>query len=73
MRRFIEELKDFRKKGDMVLLMLCLVVAGFGMICIASSTSADKFGSNIRYIVVQLLAIGLQGVRIGENTGFGIL
>ena len=59
MRRFLEELKDFSKKGDMVLLILCLIVAGFGMVCIASATSADKFGSNIRYIVVQLLAIGL--------------
>ena len=31
-RRFIEELKDFSKKGDMVLLILCLIVAGFGVI-----------------------------------------
>ncbi len=59
MRRFLEELKDFSKKGDMVLLILSLIVACFGMVCIASATSADKFGSNIRYIVVQLLAIGL--------------
>ena len=63
MRRFIEEMKDFSKKGDMVLLILCLIVAGFGMVCIASATSADKFGGNIRYIVVQLLAIGM-GVLI---------
>ena len=59
MRRFFEELKDFTKKGDMFLLVLCMIVAGFGMVCIASATSADKFGSNIRYIVVQLLAIVL--------------
>jgi len=63
LRRFIEEMKDFSKKGDMVLLILCLIVAGFGMVCIASATSADKFGGNIRYIVVQLLAIGM-GVLI---------
>ncbi len=59
MRRFLEELKDFSKKGDMVLLVLCLIVAGFGLVCITSATSADKFGSNIRYIVIQSAAIGL--------------
>lgn len=57
MRRFFEELKDFRKKGDMVLLILCLIVSGFGLICISSATSADKFGSNIRYITLQSVAI----------------
>ena len=41
----------------MVLLILCLIVSGFGLICIASATSADKFGSNIRYITLQSLAI----------------
>ena len=59
MRRFLEELKDFPKKGDMVLLVLCLVVAGFGCVCIASATSAEKFGNNLKYIVIQLSAVGL--------------
>ena len=59
MRRYLEELKDFGKKGDMVLLILCLVVSGFGCVFIASATSADKFGNNLRYIVFQLLAVGL--------------
>ena len=63
LRRFFEELKDFTKKGDMVLLILCLIVSGFGLVCIASATSADKFGSNIRYIALQVVAIGL-GVLI---------
>ena len=63
MRRFLEELKDFSKKGDMFLLILCLIVAGFGCVCIASATSADKFGSNLRYIILQVVAIGL-GVAI---------
>ncbi len=43
----------------MVLLILCLVVAGFGLIAIASATSADKFGSNIRYIAIQSFSICL--------------
>ncbi len=40
MRRYLDELKDFTKKGDMFLLILCLIVAGFGLVCIASATSA---------------------------------
>ena len=60
MRKFLDELKDFFKKGDMTLLILALIVAGFGCVCMASATSAEKFGdSNLKYIVVQLLAIGL--------------
>ena len=63
MRQFFDELKDFFKKGDMVLLVLCLVTSGLGVVIISSATSADKFGSNLRYILVQLLAIVL-GVLI---------
>lgn len=59
MKLFLEELRDFRKKGDMVLLILCLVVAGFGLIAVASATSAEKFGSNLRYLIIQTAAIGL--------------
>ncbi len=60
MRRFIQELKDFPKKGDMVLLLFCLVVSAFGIIAIASTTAADKFGDgNIKYVIIQLLAVGL--------------
>ena len=60
MRHFIQELKDFPKKGDFVLLLLCLVTAAFGCIAIASSTAADKFGDgSIKYVIIQLLAVGL--------------
>ena len=57
LHRYIEELKDFRKKGDMVLLIMCLIVAGFGLVFIMSATSAAKFGSNFRYIALQSVAI----------------
>ena len=57
MRRYLEELKDFSKKGDMVLLVLCLCVAGLGVVCIASATTAAKFEGNFRYIALQLVAI----------------
>ena len=56
MRRFLDELKDFTKKGDMVLLVICMIVSGFGLVVIASATNADKFGSNVRYIIIQLAA-----------------
>ena len=59
MHRFKEELKEFFKKGDMFLLVLCLITAGFGVIIIASATSAEKFDGNLRYIIIQLLAIFL--------------
>ena len=56
LHRFIEELKDFSKKGDWVLLILCLVTSGFGGIVVASTTNAAKFGSNTKYILIQLVA-----------------
>ena len=59
MHRFLENLKDFRKNGDWVLLILALVVSGFGMICMASATNADKFEGNLRYIIIQLVATAL--------------
>ena len=57
MRRFLQELKDFPKKCDWVLLLLCLVTAAFGLVIVTSSTSAAKFEGNTRYIVVQLASI----------------
>ena len=59
MRRFFEELQDFSKKGDWVLLVLCLITSGAGCIIIASATNADKFGSNTKYILIQIVAIRL--------------
>ena len=59
MRRFFQELEDFFKKGDMVLLLLTLVTAGFGLIAIASATQAPKFEGNLRYIAVQIASIVL--------------
>ena len=59
MRRYLEELRDFTKKCDWVLLILLLIVSGFGCVCIASATSAPKFDGNMRYIVFQIMAIAL--------------
>ena len=57
MRRFLQELKDFPKKCDWVLLLLCLITAAFGLVVVTSATSAAKFEGNTRYIVVQLASI----------------
>ena len=59
MQSFISELKNFPKKCDWVLLLLCLITSGFGCVVVASATSADKFGSNFKYIVIQLVAVAL--------------
>ena len=59
MRRYLEELKDFWKKGDIVLLVMCVIVAGFGLVCIASATSAEKFGGNFRYLAIPTVSLGL--------------
>ena len=59
MRRFLQELQDFPKKCDWILLLLCLVTAAFGLVVITSATSAAKFEGNTRYIVVQMASIFL--------------
>ncbi len=57
MRRFWEELRNFTKKGDMVLLVICLITSAFGFIAIASATNAPKFvGNGPRYIIIQIAA-----------------
>lgn len=62
MRRYLDELRDFTKKGDMFLLVLCLIVSGFGLVVVASAT-AYKDGGSFRYVAVQLTAI-LLGVLV---------
>ena len=56
MRDFFRELKSFFRKGDMVLLILCLATSAFGCLIIASVTNAPKFGSSTRYIIIQIAA-----------------
>ena len=56
MRKFFQELVDFFRKGDMVLLLLCLVTTAFGCVIVASAT--NETGS-IRYVIVQLVAAAL--------------
>ena len=60
MRQFISELRNFFRKGDMVLLGLCVVLTLFGCLVIASTTNVYN---DSRYVVIQVgamvLGIGL--------------
>ena len=54
MRDFLQELKKFFRKGDMVLLILCIATSAFGCLVVASATNAVKFGHSSRYMLVQV-------------------
>ena len=53
MRRFFQELLDFFRKGDMVLLALCLITTAYGCVVIASTTGQTGM---VRHVTVQILA-----------------
>ena len=53
---FGRELKSFFRKGDMILLVMCLTISAFGCLIIASTNNWRGF---TRYVVVQIAAIGL--------------
>ena len=54
MREIWQEFKSFFRKGDMVLLMLCLATSAFGCLIVASATNAAKFSSSSRYVPLQI-------------------
>ena len=59
MREFWQEVKSFFRKGDMVLLLLCLATSAFGCLMVASATNAVKFGGSTRYILIQLASTAI--------------
>ena len=59
MKQFFSELKNFPRKCDWVLLLLCLLTSGFGILCMISATQAEKFGGSMRYVLVQSAGIVL--------------
>ena len=63
MYEFVRELKNFFRKGDMVLLTLCLVTSAFSTLIMASVTNAAKFGGSTRYIIIHIVAV-LLGVGL---------
>lgn len=57
MRDFFREFRNFFRKGDMVLLIMCLATSAFSCIIIASVTNAEKFGDSTRYLIIHIGAI----------------
>ncbi len=53
MRRLAIRMADAFKKGDLVLLLLCVVATAFGCLMIASTTNATASGP-LRYLFVQI-------------------
>ena len=51
MRQYIQQLKDSIRKGDWVLLLLCVITTAFGVLPIASSTN---YLDSYRYIIMQI-------------------
>ena len=58
--RFLRPLAEFFRKGDILLLILCVVTSLFGVVMVSSA--AAHFGGS-RYVLIQLAAIAL-GVLI---------
>ena len=55
MREIWHEIKSFLRKGDIVLLVICLLTSAFGCVMVASATNAAKFEGSTRYIELQIL------------------
>ena len=53
MRQYFHELKNFFRKGDMILLLLCLITNIFGVIMIAST---NNYRGSLRFVIIQIAA-----------------
>lgn len=56
MRRILQSVWNVFRRGDLVLLLLCVVTSAFGCLCIASATNHNE---TIRYVIIQAAAIVL--------------
>ena len=56
MRRVLQTIWNVFRRGDLVLLLLCVVTSAFGCLCIASATNHHE---TLRYVVIQAGAIVL--------------
>ena len=56
MRQFFNEFKNFFRKGDMVLLLLCMITTAFGCLMISSSTA--HMGA-MRHVIIQIVAAAM--------------
>ena len=53
MRQFLSEFKSFLRKGDLVLLGLCLAITTFGVVMISST---NNYRGSLRYVIIQIAA-----------------
>ena len=53
MRKFSQELLDFFRKGDMILLGLCLLLTVIGVVIVSSATA---WMGSTRFVIIQLVA-----------------
>lgn len=53
---YVSEVLKFFRKGDLVLLFLCLLTSGFGCLVVASATNHN---GTLRYVVIQAAAVVL--------------
>ena len=53
MRRYLARFMEAFRKGDLILLLLCVIATAFGCLMIASTTSAGSAGP-LRYMLVQI-------------------
>mgnify|MGYP003456791086 CR=1 FL=1 len=60
MGRYLRRLGESMRRGDMLLLLLCLMTTGAGCLIIASATN---YTGSLRQVIVQIVAAGL-GVSI---------
>lgn len=54
MRRILQTVWNVFRKGDLILLLLCVVTSAFGCLCIASATNHQE---TLRYVIIQIAAI----------------
>ena len=54
MRQIFHEFRSFFRKGDMVLMTLCLILSAFGCLVVASATNVYN---TPRYVIIQIAAI----------------
>ena len=75
MRDWLRELKNFFRKGDMILLSLCLITSAYSSLIIASATNASKFGGSTRYIIIHIAAtmLGLLAYAVMSSINLDFL
>ena len=53
MGHYLKQIQDSLRKGDMILLLMCLIITSFGCLMISSATQV--YGSG-RYLIIQIVA-----------------